>query len=121
MAGRPFHERIVPVSEEAQQRVARNEALIRETNEAIERGQWPGEPEKVLRFRCECARIDCGEAIELTRLAYERIRQFPRRFIVVEGHVEPTVEDVVARVGRYLVVEKRGAGGELAEATDPRA
>jgi hypothetical protein len=107
--------------EESQRRAARNEALFRETNEAIERGQWPGTPAKLLRFRCECSRIDCGQAVEVSLPDYEQIRASPRRFIVIKGHVDPSIEDVVATTERYAVVEKRGAAAEVAEATDPRA
>jgi hypothetical protein len=35
--------------------VAANEALLREVNEAIERGQWPDEENEQVGFRCECA------------------------------------------------------------------
>ena len=84
------------MSEEAQRQVDRNQTHFRETNEAIERRQWPGEPAKVLRFRCECSRIDCGDPIEMPSVLYEHVRAHPRRFIVAEGHVDPSVEDVAA-------------------------
>jgi hypothetical protein len=109
------------VDEQTQGRVARNQALFRETNEAIERGQWPGEPDKLVRFRCECSRLECGQAVEVALSEYERVREWPRRFIVLEGHVVPDAEDVVRRTDRYLVVEKKGAAGQVAEATDPRS
>ncbi|MGH3265936.1 MAG: hypothetical protein ACRDNS_28540 [Trebonia sp.] len=108
-------------SDEAQRRMARNEALFRETNEAIERGQWPGESEKVRRFRCECSNLGCSEAVEVTLGDYEQVRAAPRRFVVAVGHVARDVEDVVATTDRYMVIEKKGAAGQLAEATDPRA
>jgi len=106
--------------DEVRRRLAGNEALFRETNEAIERGQWSGEPDDVVRFRCECSRVDCGEAVEISLAGYERVRASPRRFIVAKEHDDPRLEDVVVRTDRYLVVEKRGEGGEVAEATDPR-
>jgi len=106
-------------------RVARNQALLRETNEAIARGQWPGESNQVVRFRCECPRLDCGEAVEMTLEAYEQIRAHPRWFVVADGHVVPEAEGVVAEAARYLIVEKTGAAGELAgraiPGTDRRA
>lgn len=98
--------------EEVERRLARNEALFRETNEAIERGQFPGEPDKVVRFRCECAVVECDQALEVTLGEYERIRENPRRFVVAFNHVAPGVEEVVEKTERYLVVEKRGAAGE---------
>ena len=107
--------------EETQRSVARNEVLFRETNEAIERGQWPGEPDKVVRFRCECSQPDCGEAVEVSLAEYERVRESPRRFLVVRGHEVPEIETVVERADMFAVVEKDDAAGELADATDPRA
>jgi hypothetical protein len=100
------------MNEEVERRLARNEALFRETNEAIERGHFPGEPDKVVRFRCECAVVECDQAIELTLAEYEQVRENPRRFFVARDHVAPEVEEVVGRTDRYLVVEKRGAAGE---------
>lgn len=105
---------------EEQRRVARNEALFRETNEAIERGQWRDDARKQIRFRCECSRLDCGEAVEATLAEYEHVRSFPRRFLVLAGHELPEVETVVSGTDRYVVVEKKGEAGEVAAATDPR-
>jgi hypothetical protein len=65
------------MEEDAQRRVARNETLFREVNEAIERGQWPGEQDSPAAFRCECARLDCNELVSLTPREYERVRSRP--------------------------------------------
>ncbi len=108
------------MDEETQRRLADNEGLFRETNEAIERGQWPNEPEKLIRFRCECYRLICGEAVEASLEEYEQVRKFPRRFLVVDGHNLPEVEVVVDATDRFVVVEKTDAAGEVAAATDPR-
>jgi riboflavin synthase len=51
---------------EGQRRVAANEVRFRGVNEAIERGRWPGEEDKPVGFRCECARLGCNQVIELT-------------------------------------------------------
>ena len=108
------------MSDKTDRRLARNEVLFRATNESIERGQWPGDPGKLVRFRCECSRLDCNEAVELTLPQYEQIRQSPRRFVVVAGHETPEIEMVVGSDEQFSVVEKRGAAGEMAAATDPR-
>ena len=102
------------------ERVAGNETMHRRVNEAIERGRWPGENEAT-SFRCECARRGCSDLIELTRAQYETLRAHPRRFVVVPGHQEPALEDVIETNEDYLVVEKRGDAARMAEATDPRA
>lgn len=101
--------------------IANNEALFRDANEAIRRGVWPGEEQQLVRFRCECAQPECGEAVELTPSAYERVRQNPRWFVLVVGHEVAGAEVVVDRHPRYAVVEKLGAGGAVAEETDPRS
>jgi hypothetical protein len=108
------------MNDESERRLARNEALFRETNEAIERGQWGDDPAKPVRFRCECSRMNCNEAVEATLAEYEEVRQFPRRFIVADGHDMPEIETVVRREASFVVVEKRSAAGDTAAASDPR-
>lgn len=108
------------MNDEAERRLARNEALFRQTNEAIERGQWPDDPSKSVRFRCECSRLDCSEAVELTLGEYEQVREFPRRFVIAPGHERQGIETVVGRSSGHVVVEKHEAAGDTAVATDPR-
>jgi hypothetical protein len=103
-----------------QRRAAANEATIRDVNEGIERGQWPGEEDSPVGFRCECARLGCNRLIELTVREYEEIRSNPRRFVVVPGHEYPDVETVLEARDHYVIVEKRDQAGEVAERHDPR-
>lgn len=106
---------------ESARRMGRNEALFRAANEAIQRGAWPGEEDRRLRFRCECVRLDCNTTVELTPAEYERVRADGRRFVVADGHERPEIETVVAGADGHLVVQKRGAAGLEAEASDPRS
>jgi hypothetical protein len=108
------------MKDEVQERLGANEALFREINEGIERGQWPGEEDSPVSFRCECARLGCNELVELTVRAYERVRSNPRRFIVLPGHEQLGVEVVVERDPEYLVVEKLDQAAVRATMTDPR-
>ena len=101
-------------------RIGRNEAVFRDVNERIEAGQWPGEPDKPIAFRCECASLGCNMLIELTLAAYQRVRADSRRFVLVPGHELAGVESVVEREAQYVVVEKEAQAGRVAEATDPR-
>jgi hypothetical protein len=103
------------------ERIGRNEALLREVNEAIERGHWPSGPDQAVRFRCECAELDCNNTIQLTTGEYERLREHPRRFLVAPGHQLPDVETVVEAHPGYVIVEKRAAAGAVAEELDPRS
>ena len=103
-----------------QRRAAANEATIRDVNEGIERGQWPGEEDTPVGFRCECARLGCNRLIELTVREYEDVRANPRRFVVLPGHEVPDVETVVEARPGYVIVEKQNHAGEVAEEHDRR-
>jgi hypothetical protein len=94
--------------------------VFREINEGIERGQWPGEEQSPVSFRCECARLGCSELIELSVHEYERVRANPRWFVVAPGHQHPELEVVIDAQPGYLVVEKVDQAGAKAEETDPR-
>jgi hypothetical protein len=108
------------MDEGVQRRIAANETLFREVNEAIERGVWPGEEDSAAAFRCECARLDCNQLVSITPREYERIRANPRHFLVLPGHQLEDVETVVSVAAEYVVVEKRDEAGRLADASDPR-
>ena len=108
------------MADELQQRTARNEAIFREINEGIRRGRWPGEDDSITSFRCECATLGCSDMLALSFHDYEQIRSHPRRFLVAHGHERLDVEVVVARERNYLVVQKTGEAGVVAEAADPR-
>lgn len=108
------------MANDTEQRIARNEAVFREINEGIRRGRWPGEEDSISGFRCECASLGCTQMLPLSFREYERVRQHPRRFIVAPGHERLEVEAVVERQTSYLVVQKLGRAGEVAEASDPR-
>lgn len=109
------------MADELQERLAANESVFREINEGIERGQWPGEEDSPVGFRCECARLGCNDLLELTVHEYERVRANPRRFIVVPGHERLDAEIVVERNPGYLVVEKIAQAGDAAVESDPRS
>ena len=108
------------MDDDVERRIAANQARFRQVNEAISRGQWPGEDEQPVGFRCECATLGCNKVVELSLPDYERIRAHPRRFVVLPGHEREKIEKVVEKRSGYLVVEKTDDAGELAEATDPR-
>jgi len=71
-------------------------------------------------FICECGSASCVERIELTQGQYEHVRAEGTRFFVVPGHEQNEVEVVVERQPTYLVVEKDGLAGVVAEEADPR-
>lgn len=106
---------------ELERRIGRNEGLFRRVNEAIARGLWPGEDQRRVSFRCECARLDCNTPVPVTRVEYEHVRAHPRRFLLAPGHEIPAAERVIETHRRYVVVEKREAAAVVAEKMDPRS
>ena len=102
-------------------RVARNESIAREVNEAIEHGRGPADVRAAVAFRCECGRLGCNKLIEVTMGDYERVRSHPRQFLIVTGHEQPEFETVVYARENYSVVEKQDEAGREAEARDPRS
>jgi hypothetical protein len=108
------------MDDDLQRRIASNESMFRDVNEALRSGRWPGEDGAPVAYRCECARLGCSRLIELNARDYERVRAHPRRFLVIPGHELPDVETIVESHAGYVVVQKHDEAGKAAEATDPR-
>ena len=105
---------------EDERRVGINENLLREVNERIEElGEQLDVSEA--EFFCECADRSCAVRLKVSIARYEAVRAHPDRFLVVTGHELARFERVVEDHGRYVVVEKQGEAGEVAEETDPRS
>ena len=71
---------------------------------------------------CECADLRCTEVVQVTPQQYEAVRSDPRWFINAPGHhvnAQGWVH-VVWVNERFVVVEKIGKAGEIAEELDPR-
>jgi hypothetical protein len=92
-----------------------NETLARRINEAVEY-ERPRNGDSADSFVCECVRVDCDAVLDLSIREYASVRSHPRRFVVAEGHDEPAIESIVEIYPGYVVVEKRGEAGRLAEA-----
>lgn len=109
------------------ERQARNEALIRQVNEQIERLDRAADPEgESLRFEflCECGAgeggdVRCEEQIEMTLAEYEEVRQQDDRFALLPGHETEELEHVVRRTERYVIVDKKPKAEPFTE-DDPR-
>lgn len=102
-----------------EERLARNEALFRDINERISAiGDRFGT--EALDIVCECVNTDCARSLALSRADYERLRSSGKHFAVAPGHEQPDVERVLENHKNFLVVEKLGAGAQVAEQLDPR-
>jgi hypothetical protein len=99
------------------ERIARNDAIVREANERISEVAEADGFEDPVPFVCECADPGCRELIQMTLQEYGAIRQDPRTFLNVPGH-EVAAQgwaQVVEAHDRYVVVKKLGPAGEVAE------
>lgn len=105
------------MSEEREERLAKNEVLFRALNENIVglAGKLGGKTP--YEFICECATSGCFEQILLTLHEYEAVRSDGTHFLVKSGHEDLEVEQVVAVHDTYVVVEKDGAPGLLRSKT----
>jgi hypothetical protein len=105
-----------------EERIAENEAVVREINEMILQAHESAPDISFMHIVCECGYEECGSIIALTKDEYERIRNDPRQFCVIEEHVIQDVEAIVEDNDRFAIVAKRqGAPAEIAIRTDPRA
>lgn len=99
-------------------RRALNEDIFREMNERLEQlGEELGEEN--VEFVCECADPACSDSLSIPSAVYEAVRAGSRRFLIVPGHQQGDVERVIEEHDDYIVVEKVGEAGEVAEDTDP--
>jgi len=102
-------------------RRAKNENLFRRINDGIEEVVEHSRTvhSSPVAFVCECSRSDCTTALELTLEEYKGVRHNGHRFLVAPGHADPKVERVVDENQRFVVVEKLGEAGAIAEADAP--
>lgn len=101
------------MNEVRKRRLAENQALFREINERIgATAEAQGSDAHAYEFVCECSSLECFERLELTVREYGRVREQAQRFVVLSGHERPEVEDVVERLGRAAIVEKRGEAAD---------
>jgi hypothetical protein len=87
------------------ERRATTEALFRDVNERIaENAERFGANES--EFVCECSDPGCTHRVEASLVEYEHVRTEPTTFLVVPGHEQTDVEQVVTDRGRFRIVEK---------------
>lgn len=100
------------------ERSARNEALFRKANERIVKRRDDLNVDSARTpFLCECDDVSCAEVVLLTREEYARVRAHGRRFLVAHSHLGDHSR-VVEDAGRFMIVEKVGDAGTIAEALD---
>lgn len=102
-------------------RIAKNEALFRAANEAIElEAEAMGVGADPVPFVCECPDPSCTETVELTLVEYEEVRTGPARFFVLPGHQALAVQANAAVVREerdgVVIADKIGIAGQVAAA-----
>ena len=101
------------MSESREQRQAQNQLIFRSVNQEIKRLS-----EKLLDagsdvdFVCECDDPACIKAITMPLAEFTEFDRMENCFIVVPGHEDAEVEEVMTRHKNYLVVAKVGANRE---------
>lgn len=98
-----------------EERIARNQATFRDANQRIvaAAGEIGVDP-KAVPFICECSDVFCTDVLLIDLGDYAGVRRHPRRFLHAVGH-DDSVGVPVEVHANYVVVEKRGAAGEVAE------
>src|SRR3954454_17217408 len=105
------------------ERKALNQDTFRMANERLEenaREVVGVVPDALVPFLCECPRQSCTQVVLVTLEEYERVRSDGRLGIEAIAHDDGSVEWVVERNERFIVTDKFGEAGKVAEATDPR-
>lgn len=102
------------------EQLAGHQVVFREVNEQIAKLTGLFVASGYALFICECSDPDCPESLEITGTEYEAVRVEGTRFVITPGHQQAGIERVVDGNGRFLVVEKIGQAGEIANAGNPR-
>jgi len=98
---------------------AQNEVAFREANEDINAiidghgADLPATP-----VVCECGDRECRRLINVPTSTYREVRKSPRKFfydVVHEGQTDDGT-DTIETHDSFLVIEKTGVAGEIAEA-----
>jgi hypothetical protein len=99
------------------ERIGRNDAIFRRANERISEVAEAEHFDEQVPFICECADPACREIIPLMLDEYADVRRDARLFLNVPGHQASAQGwgQVVETHDHYVVVEKVGPAGEVAE------
>jgi hypothetical protein len=100
-------------------RIAENQSMFRAANENIEVAARRNAVEDDVPFICECPQPRCTEIVPLALPVYMEVRGNPRRFFTAPGHEAASVESgagvVVSQAEGYVLVDKVGVAGDIAE------
>ena len=102
-----------------EERLAMNEVAFRDVNERVAaQVEDLAGTHATFNVLCECSSTNCAVRISITPAEYESIHADATQFIVVAGHANPGIEDIVGETDRYHIVRKRGDAAEIARQAD---
>ena len=87
------------------ERRATTEALFRDVNERIAESAERFDADQA-EFVCECSDPNCTHRVPVALAVYETVRSDPTTFLIAPGHEQEDIERVIARAGRFNIVEK---------------
>jgi hypothetical protein len=105
-------------------RRARNEVVFRTVNEEIKALIDADDIDLPLApFLCECGDRECRDLIRVPLAKYSDVRASPRRFILATGHERRDGKETttVETHDGFVVIEKSGIAGEIAEEHEEKA
>ena len=102
-----------------EERLAMNEVAFRDVNERVAaQVEDVAGTHATFNVLCECSATNCAVRISITPAEYESIHADATQFIVVAGHANPGIEDIVGETGGYHIVRKRGDAAAVARQAD---
>ena len=104
---------------QSEERAARNEVLFRAANEKLGVKRQELDIDGPTPFLCECGDPTCTELVRLSLEQYEHVRTHAKWFLLRAGHDALNARQVEEHDG-YVIVEKSGIAGRIAEEEDPR-
>ena len=107
--------------EERERRAAQNQLLIRAVNEQIvEMTEKFRSDLSDLNLVCECWDTTCTGTVRVRLEDYKRLDRNGSMLIVLRGHENLHMEDVVDQVDGYVVVRKRDLAARIVEQAPAR-
>lgn len=105
-----------------QERIALNQSTFRDANKRIEQAASGMNLDGLVPFVCECPDPGCVTIVQLTLDTYRDLRRNSRRFFGAPGHqvisLDAGAAVLVAEFPDYVVLDKVGRAGEIAEEKD---
>ena len=99
--------------------IAKTESKFRDVNERIAESteRFGGETTEIV---CECADVECGQRLEVSREDYEATRASGKHFLVAPAHEVGELEEVTHSRPGYRIIRKLEGAGRAADRLDPR-